>query len=89
MSLDVIEAFRVNEHALRYFGIVCFTDMPGYFPALETSMSEQNEPTPRTFFTCGPHDHCPHLEQCVTAERCVQMDAIRRANLNGHEHEPK
>lgn len=48
-------------------------------------MSEDHEKQPApVFFTCGPHEHCPHLEKCVIAERCVQMDAIRKANeLNG------
>lgn len=32
---DILKQFRVNRHALRYFGILCFEDLPGFFPQLE------------------------------------------------------
>jgi hypothetical protein len=32
------------------------------------AMSEDHEKQPApVFFTCGPHEHCPHLEKCVIA----------------------
>lgn len=31
---DLIKAFNIDPHALRYFGIIRFLDMPGYFPQL-------------------------------------------------------
>lgn len=34
MKRDVFEMFNINRHAFHYFGIICFTDMPGYFPQL-------------------------------------------------------
>ena len=33
--VDLFGMFNVDYHALHYFGILCFTDMPGYFPQLE------------------------------------------------------
>jgi len=36
---DIIEVFRIDPHALRYFGIVRFLDMPGYFPQLASHRS--------------------------------------------------
>jgi len=32
--MNLIEAFLIDPHALRYFGIIRFLDMPGYFPQL-------------------------------------------------------
>lgn len=33
--MNLIELFLIDPHALRYFGIIRFLDMPGYFPALK------------------------------------------------------
>lgn len=33
--MDIIKVFKINLYALRYFGIICFEDMPGYFPQLK------------------------------------------------------
>lgn len=32
---NVMVMFRINPHAWRYFGVMCFDDRPGYFPQLE------------------------------------------------------
>lgn len=37
---DVFDQFAVNRHAFRYFGIICFRDMPGYFPQLGKTDSQ-------------------------------------------------
>lgn len=39
---DTIGAFRLNQGALRYFGIICFYDIPGYYPQLGKT-DEQNK----------------------------------------------
>lgn len=33
-KMDMIELFDIDPHALRYFGIIRFLDLPGYFPQL-------------------------------------------------------
>lgn len=33
----MIKMFLIDPHALRYFGIIRFLDMPGYFPGLAFS----------------------------------------------------
>jgi hypothetical protein len=50
------------------------------------SNDHEKQPAP-VFFTCGPHDTCPQKERCVIAERCLAMDAIRKANMNGVERD--
>jgi hypothetical protein len=40
--MDLIELFLIDPHALRYFGIIRFLDMPGYFPALSVTNGERN-----------------------------------------------
>ncbi len=37
IDLQLIDLFLIDRHALRYFGILRFTDMPGYFPQLARS----------------------------------------------------
>lgn len=32
--MDLFDIFMIDRHAFRYFGIIRFTDMPGYFPQL-------------------------------------------------------
>lgn len=32
---DLFVTFRINQHAWHYFGVLCFLDLPGYFPQLE------------------------------------------------------
>lgn len=34
MTKNLINIFLIDPHALRYFGIIRFLDMPGYFPQL-------------------------------------------------------
>jgi hypothetical protein len=34
---DIFESFAINLGAFRYFGIICFRDIPGYFPQLGTT----------------------------------------------------
>jgi hypothetical protein len=33
--INAFAAFKVDVHAFRYFGIIRFVDMPGYFPTLK------------------------------------------------------
>lgn len=33
-NFDIFYRFKIDRHAFRYFGILRFTDMPGYFPQL-------------------------------------------------------
>jgi hypothetical protein len=42
MKKDVFDSFRINHDAFRYFGIICFTDIPGYFPQLDKT-EQQNK----------------------------------------------
>jgi hypothetical protein len=39
--MNLIELFLIDPHALRYFGIIRFLDMPGYFPALALSNGDR------------------------------------------------
>lgn len=32
--VNIFKAFRIDPHAFRYFGIIRFLDLPGYFPQL-------------------------------------------------------
>lgn len=34
--MDFFDTWLIDRHAFRYFGILRFTDMPGYFPQLAT-----------------------------------------------------
>lgn len=48
--------------------------------------TEVPQPAPPSFFTCGPHHTCPHKEQCVLAQRCLALDALRPVlYANGNE----
>jgi len=40
-SDELIEIFEIEPHALRYFGIMRFLDLPGYFPALSVTNGER------------------------------------------------
>ena len=42
MKPDVFKQFLINRNAFRYFGIICFEDMPGYFPQLDKT-EQQNK----------------------------------------------
>lgn len=40
--------FKINHHAWRYFGILCFDDRPGYFPQLELNLCVSTSRIPTT-----------------------------------------
>jgi hypothetical protein len=40
---DLIRLFEIDPHALRYFGIIRFLDLPGHFPALSVTNGRGKE----------------------------------------------
>jgi hypothetical protein len=50
-DIDIFDVFKIDRHALHYFGILRFTDMPGFFPKLE--YPDEETPTVQTVANGG------------------------------------